>query len=155
MNTDAAWSKDTTSAGLGWVARDFAGVLQGAGGLGSLRFHSAEAAEAAAIRNALSFCLIHKFECVFIESNAKTIVQMITKERVWDYRLDSILGDIEDIARKIPSVEFSFVPRAGNLAAHSVAKYVAKSGSAHLWDCIGPEFLFNILAQDIDIPLRL
>ncbi|KAM1474108.1 hypothetical protein ACFX2I_030163 [Malus domestica] len=31
INTDAAWCKDSLRAGVGWVGRDFAGVLQAAG----------------------------------------------------------------------------------------------------------------------------
>ena len=155
INTDATWCKDTLRSGIGWVARDFAGVLQGAGGLGSLLFMSADAAEAAAIKEALEFCIAQKFDKVIIESDAKPIVQMIRKEIAFDYRIDCILGDIEVLARKIPSVEFVFVPRVGNLAAHSVAKFVSKSGKAYVWDCIGPEFLFNVLAQDINISLRI
>ncbi|CAN6695621.1 unnamed protein product [Malus baccata var. baccata] len=71
VNTDAAWCKESQKAGLGWVAQDFAGVLQGAGGTGALRFHSAAAAEAAAIRGALEFCLLQGFANVFIESDAR------------------------------------------------------------------------------------
>ena len=32
INTDVAWCKDTQRSGVRWVARDFAGVLQGARG---------------------------------------------------------------------------------------------------------------------------
>ncbi|KAM1138212.1 hypothetical protein TB2_035564 [Malus domestica] len=32
VNTDAAWRKETLCVGVGWVARDFAGLLQAAGG---------------------------------------------------------------------------------------------------------------------------
>ena len=45
--------------------------------------------------------------------------------------------------------------RECNSAAHSVAKYVFKEGRDFGWDCIGPEFLFNILAQDVNISLRI
>ena len=57
INTDAAWCKVTKRADLGWVVRDFAGILQAARGTGSWRFHSTAAAEAAAIREALRFCV--------------------------------------------------------------------------------------------------
>ncbi|XP_050156314.1 uncharacterized protein LOC126630260 [Malus sylvestris] len=155
INTDAAWSKATHRAGLGWVARDFAGVLQGAGGSGSMSFHSASAAEAAAIRIALEGCLFRGFGNVVIESDAKTIVQMIRKEITQDFRLECILDDIEVLARRMQAVVFVFVPRECNKAAHLVAKYVGEKGRDFVWYCIGPEFLFNTLAQDINLPMRI
>ncbi|KAM2075262.1 hypothetical protein ACFX1T_038167 [Malus domestica] len=155
INTDAAWSKVTQRAGLGWVARDFAGVLQGVGGSGSMRFHSAAAAEAAAIREALEDCLLRGFGNVIIESDAKTIVQMIRNELTQDFRLECLLGDIEFLARRMQAVVFVFVSRESNKAAHLVAKYVGEKGRDFMWDCIGPEFLFNTLAQDINLPLRI
>ncbi|CAN6584292.1 unnamed protein product [Malus baccata var. baccata] len=86
INTDAAWSKTTYRAGLGWVARDFA----------------------------------------VIESDAKTIVQMIRKELTQDFRLECILDDIEVLARRLQAVAFVFVPRECNKAAHLVAKFGPK-----------------------------
>ncbi|KAM2028772.1 hypothetical protein TB2_040080 [Malus domestica] len=125
INTDAAWCKDTLRAGVGWVGRDFAGVLQAAGGLGTVLCLSAAAAEAIAIRNALKACITHRFNHVVIESDAKLIIQMIRKE-----------------------VE-------SNHAAHLVAKYVFKEGRDIIWDCIGLEFLFNALAKDVNLLIRL
>ncbi|CAN6723446.1 unnamed protein product [Malus baccata var. baccata] len=53
------------------------------------------------------------------------------------------------------SVSFSSVPRESNLAAHSIANFVFKEGRDFGWDCIGPEFLFNILAQDVNLSIRI
>ncbi|KAM1764898.1 hypothetical protein ACFX11_004094 [Malus domestica] len=36
--TDAAWCKESLRAGVGWVARDFAGLLRAAGGSGDVHF---------------------------------------------------------------------------------------------------------------------
>ncbi|KAM2925614.1 hypothetical protein FF1_043107 [Malus domestica] len=35
MNTDAAWCKSSLRVGVGWVGRDFAGLLQADGGVGN------------------------------------------------------------------------------------------------------------------------
>ncbi|KAM2237501.1 hypothetical protein TB1_012105 [Malus domestica] len=155
VNTDAAWCKASQRAGLGWVARDFAGVLHGAGGTGASRFHSAAAAEAAAIRGALEFCLLQGFDNVIVESDAKAIVLMIRKELIHDFRIGCVLGDIENLARRMHAVSFVFAPRESNTAAHLVAKFVFKEGREFVWDCIGPEFLFNTLAIDANLFLRL
>ncbi|CAN6542159.1 unnamed protein product [Malus baccata var. baccata] len=155
VNTDAAWCKASQRAGLGWVARDFAGVLHGAGGTGASRFHSAAAAEATAIRGALEFCLLQGFDNVIVESDAEAIVLMIRKELIHDFRIGCVLGDIENLARKMHAVSFVFAPRESNTATHLVAKFVFKEGREFVWDCIGPEFLFNTLAIDANLFLRL
>ncbi|CAN6558450.1 unnamed protein product [Malus baccata var. baccata] len=144
----------TLRTGVGWVCRDFAGLLHGAGGSGVELCHSAAAGEAAAIRTALLACIDHGYDHVVIESDAKVIIQMIRHELAHDFSLECILGDIEVLVRRLRSVSFSYVPRESNVAAYSVAKFVFKEGREFGWDCIGPEFLFNILAQDVNLSIR-
>ena len=155
VNTDAAWCKLSLRMGVGWVCRDFAGILQAARGSGSGLCHSAAAAEACAIRDAMVACMAHGFDKIIFETDAKAIVQMLRKEAPTDFSLECILGDIETLARGFTSVSFDFVSRECNYAAHSVAKYVLKEGRDFVWDCIGPEFLFNTLANDVNISLRI
>ncbi|CAN6580853.1 unnamed protein product [Malus baccata var. baccata] len=149
VNTDAAWHKETLLAGVGWVARDFAGLLQAAGGSGGRLCHSAAAAEMVAIRSALEFCVRCGLSSVAIESDAKNIIQMLRNETTPDFSLECIFGDIVTLARGLESITYEFVSRESNRAAHSVARYVFQEGKDFVWDHIGPEFLFNILAQDI------
>ncbi|XP_028945645.1 uncharacterized protein [Malus domestica] len=128
VNTDAAWRKETLYAGVGWVARDFAGLLQAAGGSGGRLCHSAAAAEMLAIRTALEFCVRFGFNSVAIESDAKNIIQMLRNETTPDFSLECTFGDIATLARGLESVTFDFVSRESNRAAHSVAKYVFQEG---------------------------
>ncbi|KAM1428225.1 hypothetical protein ACFX1S_020467 [Malus domestica] len=155
VNTDAAWCRSSLRAGVGWVGRDFAGLLQIAGGSGTGICHSAAAAEACAIRSALMACIDNGFDKVVIESDALVIIHMLKKESTQDYSIECILGDIEILVQRLTSVTFSFVPRESNRAAHSVAKFALQQGGDFVWDCIGPEFLFNVLAHDVNIPIRL
>ncbi|KAM1654040.1 hypothetical protein ACFX2K_006483 [Malus domestica] len=141
--------------GLGWLGRDFAGLLQAAGGIGSGFCHSVAAAEASAIRYALLACIEHGFNDIIIESDASLVIKMLKKEVLVDFSIECILGDIEVLVHKLRTVSFAFVPREGNRAAHSVAKYAFKEGRSFSWDCIGPEFLFNILAKDVNLSIRL
>ncbi|KAM1348571.1 hypothetical protein ACFX2F_002741 [Malus domestica] len=151
MNTDAAWCKSSLRAGVGWVGRDFAGLLQAAGGLGTGFCHST----ATAIRSALLACIDNGFDNVVIKSDALVIIQMLKKESTHDYSIECILGDIELLVQRLTYVTFSFVPRESNRAAHSVAKFAFQKGGDFVWDCIGPEFLFNVLAHDVNILIRL
>ncbi|KAM1913203.1 hypothetical protein ACFX14_001169 [Malus domestica] len=155
VNTDTSWCKTTLRTGVGWVCRDFAGLLHGAGGSGVELCHSLAAGEAAAIRTALMACIDYGYDNVVIESDAKVIIQMIRHELDHDFSIECILGDIEVLAHRLRSVSFSYVPRESNAAAHSVAKFVFKEGREYGWDCIGPEFLFNILAQDVNLSIHI
>ncbi|KAM1442397.1 hypothetical protein ACFXTO_010385 [Malus domestica] len=155
INTNAAWCKNTMCMGVGWLGHDFARLLQVAGRSGIDYCHSTAAAEALAIRAALMACIDHGFDDVVIESDARMILLMLKKEMVIDFSIECILGDIEVLAQKLMSVSYAFVPKEGNRAAHSVAKYVFKEGQSFTWDCIGPAFLFNFLTQDVNISIRL
>ncbi|KAM0966881.1 hypothetical protein ACFX13_022899 [Malus domestica] len=141
--------------GVGWVCRDFAGVLQAARGLGTSLYHSATAGEAYAIREAILACTNLSFNKIIIKSDAKSIIKMLRKELSFNFSLDCILGDIEVLACMLMSVSFTFVSRESNSAAHSVAKYVFKQGQEFIWDCIGPDFFFNTLAKDVNISMRI
>ena len=155
INTDAAWCKSSIRMGVGWVCRDFAGLLHASGGSGIGLGHSNAAVEAAAIRDAIMACSTFGFNKVIIESDAKSIIQMLRKETPIDYSLESILSDIKFLAQNLTGVSFVFVSRKCNLAAHSVAKYALKEGQVFECDCIGQEFLFNILAQEVNIHIRI
>ncbi|KAM1171007.1 hypothetical protein ACFX2G_021789 [Malus domestica] len=100
-------------------------------------------------------CIDNGFDKVVIESDALVIIQMLKKESTQDYSIECILGDIEILVQRLTSVTFSFVPRESNRAAHSVAKFALQQGGDFVWDCIGPKFLFNVLAHDVNIPIRL
>ncbi|KAB2606191.1 hypothetical protein D8674_005908 [Pyrus ussuriensis x Pyrus communis] len=108
------------------AANQESGHLGGGGG-GDLFFNMAAMAEAAAIRAALLVCLELGYEEVEIESDSQVIIR----------------------------VRFGFVKRNGNAAAHAVASYIASHGGAFRWDAIGLKFLFNVLAEDVNIPIRI
>ncbi|CAN6697763.1 unnamed protein product [Malus baccata var. baccata] len=147
INTDAASCKSTMHMGVGWLAP--------AGGSGVGFCHSAAVAKALAIRNALMACIVQGFDDIVSESNARMVIMMLKKEVMVDFSIKCILGDIEVLVQKLKSIFFAFVPREGNRAAHSVAKYAFKEGRSFSWDCIGPDFLFNLLAKDVNLSIRL
>ncbi|RXH86498.1 hypothetical protein DVH24_021771 [Malus domestica] len=74
---------------------------------------------------------------------------MINGEEVIDASLDSY---IYDIIRLLAS---QLQERSNNMAAHAVASHAISFDSAFMQDVIGPEFLFNILAEDITMPIRI
>ena len=111
LNTDTAWCKDSLRGGVGWVAGDFAGLLQAAGGTGGLFSLSAVMAEACAIRSGLEACLKLGFRKILVEFDANELIQMSRKETSPDFNIECILGDIETLACCLESVTFIFAPR--------------------------------------------
>ncbi|KAM1236702.1 hypothetical protein ACFX2G_038532 [Malus domestica] len=117
--------------------------------------HSAILAEAEAIRATFVFCKNEGFTKVEIESDAQVLLQMINKEIEVNADLECLLFDIDSLVKHIEDVKIGFVPQGSNLAAHTVASFTAKYGGPFVWDEIGLEFLFNILAMDVNISIRL
>ncbi|XP_068328234.1 uncharacterized protein [Pyrus communis] len=155
INFDRAWCGKTGKGGYGWVLRDFAGMLIAAGGVGGLLFSSAAMAEAAAIRAAVQICIEMGCQNVGVESDSLMLIRMINKEYAIDATLERFIYDIGLLVTQLRSVRFMFVKRNGNAAAHTFASYVASHGGAFRWDVLGPEFLFNILVEDVNISIRI
>ncbi|XP_070679305.1 uncharacterized protein [Malus domestica] len=155
VNCDGAWCAKTSKSGYGWVMRDFAGLLQVAGGEGGLFFNTAAMAEAAAIRAALWACLELGYADVEIESDSQVIISMLNGKYGVDSTLECYIHDIGQLVSQLQEVRFGFIKWNGNAAMHVVASYVASHGGVFRWDAIGPEFLFNVLTEDVNIPIRI
>ncbi|KAM1442372.1 hypothetical protein ACFXTO_010366 [Malus domestica] len=151
VNCDGAWCESTLREGYGWVVRDFAGMLLAAGGEGDLLFNKAAMAEASAVRAALMVCRERGFAEVEIESDSQGLIRMLNGEYVIDATLECLLHDIRVLASQVGRVSFVFVKRKGN----AVASHVTLKRGSFCWDAHGPEFLFNVLAEDVNIPIRI
>ncbi|XP_028959358.1 uncharacterized protein [Malus domestica] len=159
LNCDAAWKKATGEGGVGWVLRDFAGLPLLARGMGGERFGDAIMAEAEAIRRGLESVVGSEVwagsTCLVVESDSKGLINMLNKETTVDVKLEVYIQDIWRMTCVFPVVRFCFTPRQCNRDAHSIAAYVVKHGGRFGWDELGPEFLFNILAEDANVMVRL
>ncbi|KAL6283828.1 hypothetical protein ACE6H2_014757 [Prunus campanulata] len=140
-NCDGAWVEHTGIGGIGWVIRDFVGWMMQAGGQGDMRYGSAFVAEVDAIRAVLSACQQGGFARVMVESDSLIAIQMVNRERLVDAEVDKVI--------------FIHAPRSCNNAAHEVASFVRRIGGTHLWDFVPPEWLFNTLAIDAKVSVRL
>ncbi|XP_050133120.1 uncharacterized protein LOC126609172 [Malus sylvestris] len=98
VNCDGAWCKRTNRGGIGWVARDFAGIFQCAGG----------------------------FERVQLEIDSKVLVKMLNGVLVSEASMEGILWDILHLRQQVCSVEFLFSPHACNEVAHHVASFAMR-----------------------------
>ncbi|RXH75251.1 hypothetical protein DVH24_029972 [Malus domestica] len=76
------------------------------------------------------------------------LIRMINKEYAIDATLECFIYDIG-------LVRFMLVKRNGNVAAHVNASYVASHGGIFQWDALDLKFLFNILAEDVNVFIRI
>lgn len=125
-----AWCGKTCKEGYGWVLRDFAGLLQAAGGEGGLIFNNPMMVEVAAVRAALQVCLELGCIEVGVESDSQTVIRMANREYVIDATLECFFHDIRFLASQLGRVTFACVKRHGNAAAHAIALYVTSHGGA-------------------------
>lgn len=155
VNCDGAWNAQTMKGGYGWVIRDFVGWMLQAGGYGDMRYGSALTAEVDAIRAAVVACQKGGFSNIIVESDSLSAIQMVNGDRVADAELDGLLFDIHAVTRELQEVTFTYAPRSCNMAAHEVAAFVCRNGGLFWWDFIPPDWLFNILACEANVSVRL
>ncbi|CAN6695291.1 unnamed protein product [Malus baccata var. baccata] len=155
INCDGAWCNRTTVGGYGWVARYFVGLFKGVGGVGNVFCASSFMAEAEALRLAVMAAVDRGFTIVHVETDSKVLVDMVHGKLQPDATMEAILWDINLIQQQLCSIEISYNPRACNEVAHLVASYVTRMGGAHSCDEFEPEWLFNTLASDVNILIRI
>ncbi|XP_050121468.1 uncharacterized protein LOC126599180 [Malus sylvestris] len=155
VNCDGAWCSRTGIGGVGWVARDFVGIFNGAGGIGNMQCVSSIMAEAEALRVALVACVAKGFTFIQLETDSQVLVDMIHGRIQPEVILDGILWDISILKQQFVAIEFLYTPRACNKAAHMVASYAVRMRGSHSWDGLELEWLFNTLASDVNILIRI
>ncbi|CAL2239591.1 unnamed protein product [Prunus armeniaca] len=154
-NCDGAWLQQTQKGGAGWVIRDSDGWLVQTGGVGGLWGSMALMMEAEAIREALLACIRGRLVYVEIESDSMQLIQMLRGERQVDVAVEAMVFDIKVLAGRLQQVVFLATPRQCNKAAHEVAAFVSRVGGNHIWDQVWPEWIFDILASDVNLAIRL
>ncbi|CAL8178189.1 unnamed protein product [Prunus armeniaca] len=154
VNCDAAWSAPASRGGVGWVIRDTFELLLCAGGQGDLHGSSALMMELLAIRHALSACVHFHLTDLIVESDTQTGILMLTGQIAVVSDLEGIIFDIKHLVASLSRVSFVFAPKACNKAAHTVAGFVSKQEGNHVWDDFGTDWLFNILASDVNLTIR-
>ncbi|KAB2623920.1 ribonuclease H protein [Pyrus ussuriensis x Pyrus communis] len=145
INCDGAWCNP----------RDFAGIFKGAGGVGKVLCGLSIMAEAEALMMDVMASVERGFGSVHLETDSKVLVDMIHRKLQPEATMETILWDINTIKRHLCSIEFLYTPCACNEVVHHVASYVTHVGGVHSWDEFEPEWLFNSLAYDVNISIRI
>ncbi|KAG7578550.1 Zinc knuckle CX2CX4HX4C [Arabidopsis thaliana x Arabidopsis arenosa] len=121
LESDAAWNENAFTCGLGWIGRTFSGSPVFKGTRFTPHVSSTLTGEALAVSAALSDALSRGFTKIHLKSDSKVLMDLIHSNEVVN-ELVGLLHDIRSLASLFTSVSFTFVPRAANTLADSLAK---------------------------------
>ncbi|XP_020887659.1 uncharacterized protein LOC110230063 [Arabidopsis lyrata subsp. lyrata] len=121
LESDAAWNENAFTCGMGWIGRTYSGSPVFKGTSFTMHVSSALTGEALAVSAALSDALSRGFTKIHLKSDSKVLMDLIHSNEVVN-ELVGLLHDIRALASLFTSVFFTFVPRAANTLADSLAK---------------------------------
>nr|POE85249.1 putative ribonuclease h protein [Quercus suber] len=122
VNFDGTLFSTQSSAGLGLVVRDSAGLVLAALSQEIPLPTSVETLEVIAARRALLFAKELGFEREMIEGDSEIIINAIREQTLLASDLGHILEDIHVLSRSFCSISFHRVKRLGNCVAHRLAR---------------------------------
>ncbi|KAH9672067.1 reverse transcriptase domain-containing protein [Citrus sinensis] len=105
----------------------------------------AREAEALGIREALSWMKELQFPCVIIEMDCLQVFRALVEEFSSPNGFGLIIEDCRALVKFIGEVQFSFVRRSANCAAHSVARASGSLSGLQEWNIVPPLWLLNSL----------
>ncbi|KAH9697393.1 reverse transcriptase domain-containing protein [Citrus sinensis] len=144
-NVDAAVFASQGKIGLGCVIRNSEGCFLAARGAGMTGSFGAREAEELGIREALSWIKGMQLPCVIIEMDCLQVFRALAEEFVGPNGFGLIIEDCWALVNSIGEVQFSFVCRSANFAAHSVARAASSLSGPQEWNIIPPLWLLNNL----------
>ncbi|KAL4398517.1 uncharacterized protein LOC107471147 [Arachis duranensis] len=119
LNIDAVISESTNRVAIAVVIRDLRGEIRG-GFASNILVSSSTMAEAWEMREALLLVKNLERGKVIIELDCLTLIEAIKSgAELWE--IDSILHDIQSLQLDLPDYNFTWVPREGNILAHTIA----------------------------------
>ena len=144
-NVDAAVFASQGRIGFGCVIRNSEGCFLAAQCAGMAGSFGAREAEALGIREALNWIKEMRFPCVIIEMDCLQVFQALAKEFTGPNGFGLIIEDCRALVKSIGEVQFSFVCRSANFAAHSVARVASSLSGPQEWNIVPPLWLLNNL----------
>lgn len=131
INCDASVSLDGEGVGVGAIIRNEVGELVGADGQRLGRRLSLLAAELFAIKHALEMAVERRLRSVVIETDCMEAVYMINSAEICLAAEGVVVDQIRSLLRFLHISGINYIPREANVAAHSVASFVARDNGRH------------------------
>ncbi|XP_072080883.1 uncharacterized protein [Arachis hypogaea] len=147
INVDAAYNKSTGSGAISAAVRDHREKLITDSAV-RIKASSALAAEAMAVMNALIISKNMQMERVIIETDSLTLTQAVkSKGNIGE--IQPILQDINLLMENSDKCGMTWVPREGNVLAHSIANLAAANNLGSRWCLEPPETVKMILNREV------
>ncbi|KAK8673098.1 hypothetical protein V6N13_111454 [Hibiscus sabdariffa] len=133
LNFDASFDSALKASVSGIIARDSYGLILAA----CYSHHSGVAdafiAEAFACEKAVSLAIDLGFRSVQVEGDSLTIIKKLQSASVDKSVISPIINDIRVLMGSFEEITFSFVNRAGNAAAHELARLGTHQTESRFW----------------------
>ncbi|RYQ92145.1 hypothetical protein Ahy_B09g098298 [Arachis hypogaea] len=149
VNTDAAFHRDTGTAALAAVVRDWQGKII-TGTTATFKTISPLTAEAQAYREALKLIKNLQIPNCIIETDSLPLVQAI-KARIPIAEADAIIRNILQLLDEAPDVEATWTPRDGNKLAHQLAAMAAGNNLGRQWTMNPPTLVRNTIRSEASL----
>ena len=122
VNFDGAIFSTHSSAGLGMIIRDQAGLVLAALSQKSPLPTSVETVEVIVARRTLLFARELGFERVVVERDSEVVIKAIKEKSLLSSNWGHLLKDIHALSHSFSSIYFLHVKHSGNSVAHSLAR---------------------------------
>ncbi|KAL0003476.1 hypothetical protein SO802_017257 [Lithocarpus litseifolius] len=122
INFDGAIFSTRSTAGLGIIARDQAGLVLAALSQEIPLPTSVETVEVIAARRAILFAKELGFARVMVEGDSEVVIKAIREKSLLSSALGHILNDIHALSCSFSSISFHHTMRLGNSVAHCLAR---------------------------------
>ncbi|XP_039064257.1 uncharacterized protein LOC120209283 [Hibiscus syriacus] len=133
VNFDASFSHTNKEAWSGIIIRDSVGEILGAAKRKIRRATSVFAAEATAAVHAIQFRIDLGCMRAIFEGDSKTIIQKLQSDEEDLSEVGAMIWDGKFLASKLHAATFHFTQRAGNVAAHILAKERIEDNEDRFW----------------------
>lgn len=150
LNFDGSSKHASRRASIGGVYRDHEGgfVLGYAERIGTA---TSSVAELAALRRGLELAVDNGWRSVWIEGDAKTVVDAVrSRARVRAEEDRRLCGEIEALLPMIDDVSVSHVHHRGNRVAHGFAKLGHGEARPRVWRDVPPDEVLMFLRRDAE-----
>ncbi|CAL5041249.1 unnamed protein product [Urochloa decumbens] len=148
LNFDGSSKHASRRASIGGVYRDHEGafVLGYAERIGTA---TSSVAELAALRRGLELAVANGWRSVWIEGDAKTVVDVVrSRARVRAVEDLRLCGEIAELLPMIDDMTVSHVRREGNRVAHGFAKLGHGAARPQVWRDVPPDEVLRFLQRD-------
>ncbi|XXG86094.1 hypothetical protein AAC387_Pa11g1057 [Persea americana] len=112
---------------------------------------AARDAEALGVREVLCWIKSLQLSCIVVEMDCLQVFKALTQNFSSPNGFGLIIEECKTLAHSLGEVQFSFVRRSANTAAHNVTRVGGFLSSPGVWSHVPPPWLINALYVDISV----